>query len=199
MQRWQGKVNGILEEMGFNPQQKVMTTTEPLICTEALIRTQPTNFGQLACESMQQAFPSADVCIINSGAMRLDDNLSGTIIEYDILRTFPYGGPTVSMDIPGKDLNNILNIGLIENQGEGGYFQIKGVSGEKDKWLIKGTPLDANKTYQVVLLEFVAQGKEARLGMLSNFTYEKPAQLTISQQSVPNDIRSIVIAYMQSK
>jgi len=196
--RWQNQVNGILEEMGYEPDRKLMEAGAPLVCTEALIRTQQTNFGQLTCRGIQMAFPAADVCFVNSGSMRLDDNLSGTIVEYDILRTYPFGGAIVQMEVPGKDLQTILNIGLDDNYGEGGYFQILGVTGKRDAWQIKGVPLDLQKKYTLALPQFVAEGKEARLGILANFEFEKPEQLKIGFRTVPNDIRNLVIAYMQN-
>ena len=128
--------------------------------------------------------------------MRLDDHLEGIIIEYDVLRTFPFGGPLVPMEIPGKVLNTILNTGLIANQGKGGYFQIPNVSGQKNAWRIKGEALQEDKTYILALPESVAQGKEARLSVFADYTYVKKERLTMYGQEVPNDLRNVVIAYM---
>lgn len=45
---------------------------------------------------------------------------------------------------------------------------------------------------------FVAAGKEARLGMLANFSYQQPEELMMNGQAIPNDIRNMVITYMES-
>lgn len=195
--RWQQQVGKILIEMGFQPEERLMKTKEPLVCTEALIRKQATNFGQLTCQAIQMAFPTVDIPIVNSGSMRLDDNLSGQVIAYDILRTFPFGGALVSMEVPGKALNTILNIGLLDNQGEGGYFQLLGVEGQRDQWQIKGQALDMNKSYKIALPKFVAEGREARLELLADFPFEELEEVQIKGQSVDNDIRNVVIAYMK--
>ena len=166
--RWQSQVNTILIDMGFKPDQKLMKTQEALVCTESLIRNQPTNFGALTCEAIQAAFPDADVSLVNSGSMRLDDNLNGTIIEYDILRTFPFGGSIVEVEVPGSALNTILNTGLIANKNEGGYFQIRNVSGAKDAWKVGGKAIVATQNYKLALPQFVADGKEARLSIFGS-------------------------------
>lgn len=196
--KWKEKVNTILTEQGFEPEKVVMTTKEKLHCTEAMIRNQQTNYGQLAAAAVQMAFPNAEVCLMNSGSMRLDDDIDGTIKEYDVLRTFPFGGPMVSMEVPGKDLMRILNIGLIENKGEGGYLQVLNIGGKKDAWTINGQQVDANKKYSVAVPEFVAKGQEANLEIFKNFAFEAPDDLNMGNQSVPNDIRQMVIAYMET-
>lgn len=195
--RWQNQVGEILSSMGFDPQQALMKTKVPLVCTEARIRTQPTNFGKLTCEAILQAFSNVDIPIINGGSMRLDDDLNGQVIAYDILRTFPFGGAIVTMEVPGKALNTILNTGLLDNQGEGGYFQLLGVSGERDQWSLKNQPLDLQATYQIALPKFVAQGKEARLELLADYPFIELEQVSVKGQVVKNDIRNMVIAYMK--
>lgn len=194
--RWQSQVNSILEDMGFHPNRKLMKMTEPLVCTEAIIRNQQTNFGALTCEAIQTAFPDVDISFINSGSMRLDDNLSGTIIEYDILRTYPFGGPIVQMEVSGTDLNTILNTGMIDNKDEGGYFQIRNISGKKDAWKVGGQAIDTNKKYKLAMPQFVAEGKEARLSIFADYTFVKKDTLEINNTKVPNDIRNLVIEYM---
>ncbi|GAB5551038.1 MAG: 5'-nucleotidase C-terminal domain-containing protein [Saprospiraceae bacterium] len=195
--RWQQQVGKILTDMGFEPQQSLMKTKVPLVCTEALIRTQPTNFGKLTCEAMLQAFPDVDIPIINSGSMRLDDDLNGQVIAYDILRTFPFGGAIVTMEVPGKALNSILNKGLLDNHGEGGYFQLLQVSGQRDQWSIKNQPLNLEATYKIAIPKFVAEGKEARLELLADYPFIELEKVRVKGSVVKNDIRNIVIAYMQ--
>lgn len=197
VEKWQGKVEDMMQNMGYDPGQELMTTETPLVCTEANIRSQPTNFGKLTVEAFEAALPGADVYFLNSGSMRLDDNLVGTITTYDILRTFPYGGPMVRMDVPGKTLRLILQIGLVDNRGEGGYFQIGDqVSAGSDGWLIKGKTIEEGKMYNLVLPEFVAQGKEAGLSLFSDYTYDKQERLEVAGAELKNDVRDIMIWYL---
>lgn len=196
VEKWSGNVNDILEDQGYEPNRKLMIADTPLECTESKIRTKQTNFGSLTTKAMANAWPGGDIYLINSGSMRLDDDISGTVVEYDVLRTFPFGGAIVKMDLKGEVVNQILNIGLFDNNGEGGYFQIFKVTGERDKWKINGKALDKNKTYSVVLPEFVAQGREANLELLSDFDYENKESFQISGNTVKNDVRNIVIQFM---
>lgn len=197
VEKWQGKVGDMMQNMGYDPGQELMTTETPLVCTEARIRSQPTNFGKLTVQAFEAVLPNADVYFINSGSMRLGDNLAGTVTSYDILRTFPYGGPMVRMNVPGKTLRQILQIGLVDNRGEGGYFQIGDqVSRGTDGWLIRGEAIADDKTYKLVLPEFVAQGKEAGLSLFSDYTYDRQDLLKVEGTALKNDVRDIVIWYL---
>ncbi|MEM6379684.1 MAG: bifunctional metallophosphatase/5'-nucleotidase [Bacteroidota bacterium] len=198
VERWQNKVAEIFVGMGFQPNQKLMKTDEPLVCTESVIRTQATNFGKLTCKAVLQAFPDVDVPIVNSGSMRLDDNLNGQVVAYDILRTFPFGGALVTMEIPGRTLNQILNIGLIDNHGEGGYFQLLRVEGDRDQWQVNGRAIDSNAKYKIALPKFVAEGREARLELLADYPFTELKEVQINGRAVKNDIRNLVIAYMET-
>lgn len=198
VEKWQKDAFGIMNEMGFQPNKQVLTLKEPLVCKESLIRTQPTNYGKLTVKAFANAISDADVYLINSGSMRLDDNLFNVVTEYDVLRTFPYGGSIVTMELKGQDLQKLLQIGLVENKGEGGYMQQLNVSEENGQFSVKDKVIDLNKTYKVVLPSFVAKGLEANLGFLKNFDFQEPKQFQINGQSVKNDVRDIVIAYMLS-
>ncbi len=194
---WQNKVNEIMDKMGYDPDQKVLFAETPLICTEAKVRTQPTNYGTLTCEGFQSVWPDADLYLINSGSMRLDDDISGTVTEYDVLRTYPFGGTIVSMELPGKVLADILQIGLVTNIGEGGYFQTLKVDRNGGQWHVDGKPIDPAKTYKVVLPQFLADGKEQNLEVFGNYKYQEAPDFTVQGTKVKNDIRDIVIYYMQ--
>jgi len=194
--KWSGNVNSILEGMGYQPSRKLMVADTPLECTEAKVRTRQTNFGSLATKAMANALPGGDIYMLNSGSMRLDDDISGTVVEYDVLRTFPFGGGIVKMELKGDVVNELLNTGLFTNRGEGGYMQVFKVDGDKDNWTVNAEPLDFSKTYSVVLPEFVAEGREANLGMLADYSFESKDNLNVGGTSIKNDIRNIVIQFM---
>jgi 2',3'-cyclic-nucleotide 2'-phosphodiesterase (5'-nucleotidase family) len=196
--KWQGKVDQIMKSMGYVPGEQVYYAHEPLECKETDVRSRPTNYGHLTVASFDAAWPGADVYLVNSGSMRMDDDILGTVTQYDVLRTFPFGGPIARLELPGNVLEKALEIGLLTNRGEGGYFQIKDVENINGKWHVKGNPIDIGRQYKVVLPEFVASGKEANLGFLKDFKYEKAETLTIQGKPVRNDVRDLVIAYLKS-
>ncbi len=201
VQKWVKKQDKLLREMGYTPDEMVMVTTEPLICTESAIRSQQTNFGRITLEAFEAAMPGADVYMLNSGSMRLDDNLSGTITQYDILRTFPYGGAIVRVNIPGDVLSDILTIGTVDNKTEGGYLQINHVTGTPGHWKINGDVISSKREYSVVMPKFLASGREANLEMIGNYLTKKmiPNTFSIDGRTVKNDIRDMVIDYMKHK
>lgn len=198
VQRWQEEVNAIMQEQGYEPGEQLMYTELPLECTEAVIRNRQTNFGQLTLSAFEAAWPGADAYLINSGSMRLDDNIQGYVTQYDVLRTFPFGGGIALMEMPGSVLRELMQIGTVTNRGEGGYMQYAGPDWEGEQWLLNGQPLRDEATYKVVLPQFVAAGKEANLGMLSEQPSETEAAFGIKGREVRNDVRDLVIDYMRS-
>lgn len=197
---WVNKQDEILRATGYDPDQMVMATKVPLVCTEAIIRNEQTNFGHITLEAFEAAMPGADLYVLNSGSMRLDDNISGTVTQYDILRTYPYGGPIVKIDLPGAVLSKVLTIGAVTNKGEGGYLQVNYVSGTPDHWKIRKQAINPKKTYSVVMPKFLASGKEANLEVIGNYLTKKaiPKSFTIGSRTVKNDIRDMVIDFMVS-
>jgi len=195
--KWLAKAFTVMEEMGYKPGREVLKLKQELVCKESLIRTSQTNYGKLTMDAIAAAIPGADVYFINSGTMRLDDNLSGLVTEYDILRTYPFGGKLVSITMPGNALAEVLNIGLEKNWGEGGYLQVKNV--ELADYTVDGKAIDPAKTYTVVLPEFVAKGYEANLEVLGEYyKNDGEKELMIDGETVNNDIRDLVIRYMLS-
>jgi 2',3'-cyclic-nucleotide 2'-phosphodiesterase (5'-nucleotidase family) len=195
--KWDKRVDTLIVSMGFNSREALMTTSTPLLATEHAIRGSQTNYGRLTNEAFRWACPDADVYLFNSGSLRVDDDLSGTITAYDVLRSFPYGGPLVRMTLPGNILQQLLDIGDTQNRGEGGYLQRLLVEGRAGQWQINGVPLDYTKRYRIVLPEFVAKGREANLGFLQDYSYRKEERLR--EGSLRNDIRDIVIAYLKTQ
>lgn len=194
--RWLGQVDGIAKGMGYQPDRKLLEAKSPLICTEVKVRSEQTNYGKLTAEAFEFVWPDADVYLLNGGSMRLDDNITGTVTEYDVLRTFPFGGPVARLHLPGAILKQLLDIGLVKNRTEGGYMQMNHVEVSGTGYRIRNTPLDQNKTYSVILPQFVADGKEANLGFLKDFPAESREQFDTRGAAVKNDIRDIVIRYM---
>nr|MBX2870794.1 5'-nucleotidase C-terminal domain-containing protein [Saprospiraceae bacterium] len=193
----QSKVDKLMSEMGFDPNGQVLQLSQALVCKEALIRTRSTNYGRLAAMAMSEAIPGADVYLLNSGSMRLDDNLSNVVTEYDVLRTFPFGGSIVKMKIPGIRLQQLLDTGLKTNIGDGGYLQLIQAESNSGAYLINGKALEKEKMYTIVLPQFLAKGREQNLEFLGEYTFEETPALDMYGAKVTNDIRNIVIAYFK--
>lgn len=193
--KWLTRAYSVMEEMGYAPARQVLQLTAPLVCKESLIRTSQTNFGQLTMDAIAAAMPGADAYLLNSGTMRLDDNLSGVVTEYDILRTYPYGGKLVRVELPGDVLAYVLETGLRANFGEGGYLQVKNV--DVTDLTVGGKAVEETNSYTVVLPEFLAKGLEARLEILGKyFDGEVADQVSIHGEAINNDVRDVVIAHM---
>ena len=195
--RWQSKVDDLMSDMGFDPNRELLELSQPLICKEAWVRTRPTNFGRLTAVALSEAIPGADVYLLNSGSMRLDDDLSNVVTEYDILRTFPFGGAIVKMQLPGDQLKKLLVIGQQTNRGDGGYLQLIQAEESANGYLINGAPLDQKRLYTIVLPQFLAQGREQNLEFLGKYSFDKMTEFDMYGKKVKNDIRNIVIAYFQ--
>lgn len=195
--KWLGQVYGLMTDMGYDAERVVMTMDEPLVCKEYLIRTSQTNYGQLTMASIARAFPDGDLYALNSGSMRLDDNLFNTVTEYDVLRTFPYGGNFVTLEMPGDMVSKLLQTGMKTNYGEGGYLQLLGNNAEGTA--LNGKAIVSTQTYKVVMPAFMAGGNEANLEFLKDYLKSEPvATVKIGDKTIKNDLRDLVINYMQT-
>lgn len=196
--KWLGAVDEIAQNMGFKPERPLMVAEQTLVCTEAVIRTEPTNYGALTNRAFEAVWPEADVYLLNSGSMRLDDNLQGTVTEYDVLRTYPFGGAIVKMELSGTEMSKLLKTGLFINKGEGGYFQTLYVEPAGQTFTIRGKTIEPDQKYTVVLPQFVAEGKEANLDFLADLDFETKKNFELADgKTVNNDMRNIVIYFME--
>ncbi len=196
VEKWQAYANKSMTQMGYTPSRIIMNAKTPLECTETAIRSRPTNYGKLAASAFATVWPGADVYLLNSGSMRVDDNLSGDITEYDVLRTFPFAGTIVKTEMTGDALKQMLDIGLQNNIGAGGYFQIQRVEDRGGQWYIGGEALNPTRKYTVVLPRFVAEGNEGGLAMMKNYQFQELPSFTVNGVAVKNDVRDVVIYHM---
>jgi 5'-nucleotidase len=197
--KWVSKVDQTLRNNGYQPEQKIADLRETLQCKESDIRTRQTNFGGITVKAMEYVMPGADAYLINSGSMRLDDDIAGTMTVYDVVRSFPFGGGFARQELPGAELKNLLNAGLEKNRGEGGYLQVGNISKVGDTWMVKGKAIDDKQSYKIVISSFVAGGSEANLNFMSKYPADEPKTVTTSKgKQIKNDVRDVVIEYMSS-
>ena len=127
VKKWTDIANKSYASLGFNATKVTMQSGEPLDGREAYITTQQTNFTKLIILAMEQASPAADVCIINSGFIRVGDILQMPVTQYDVIRSLPFGGSIMEVDMKGSLLIKILNVGK-KNVGSSGFLQYSAVT-----------------------------------------------------------------------
>lgn len=192
---WNSIAFAAMEEMGFEPEKVVTTLNEPMDGLEDHVRSKPTNLGQSIAQSMHAMFPDADVAVISGGSIRLDDYLEGSISEYDVLRTLPFGGGIGTCVMKGTELLTLLETGTVTNKGIGGYLQMDGAVKHNGEWLINGEQVVHDQEYTVVASDFLLAGKESNLEIFADYPNEAPDTLN----GLTNDIREIYIAYMSQQ
>ena len=183
-----------------DPYQIIYHTDVPLEAREYLIRNQPTNFGKMVTAAMTAAAKEpADGAILNSGTIRIDDQLTGDIFAIDMFRAMPFGGDIAEVVMKGSLLQKILDIGQI-NRGTGGYLQWDNIEfdAENKIWMVKGEPLDPGKNYRIMTTYFLMTGRETRLDFLKD---DHPEIISVDRApkddpvDIRADIRKVVIDY----
>lgn len=110
----------------------------------AIIRAQQTHLTDALCNAMTSA-TNTTICVFNSGAIRLDDQIAGTITEYDILRCLPFATNLMTVNINGSSLVKVLTRGLA-NINTGMFPSYAGIeyNSTEEKWYLQSTkrPLD---------------------------------------------------------
>jgi 5'-nucleotidase len=89
----------------------------------------------------------------------------------------------------GNRLKEVLEIGQT-NKGSGGYLQTANVEWNENQgiWEVGGKPLDMDRTYSVVMNDYLLKGEEKNLGILG----ERDENLSVSQKNII-DIRKALI------
>ncbi len=194
--KWQSKAHKSMLKLGYEPEAIVVKLNETLDGREATIRYEPTLLGKAIAKAMLEACPEAQIAFINSGSVRIDDQLSGQITQTDILRILPFGGDIRLSTWTGADLLKVLDIGLHTNKGIGGYLQYDGLYQIRNRWYVGKEPIDPARSYKVVVPSFLAEGREANLDFLKEYPFNDiDTQKNIQK---PNDIRHILIHYLQN-
>ncbi len=150
---------------------------------------------------MEAASPDADVAILNSGSIRLDDVLHPPLTQYDILRSLPFGGGILEAEMKGSVLKKILDAGRI-NSGIGGFLHYSPnvvYDSSSNQWNFKQAAIPDDKIFKVALTEFLLTGGETNLNFLTKdnpaITKVYPAYTGITDSR--SDIRLAIIRYIE--
>ncbi|MDX2283909.1 MAG: bifunctional metallophosphatase/5'-nucleotidase [Bacteroidia bacterium] len=194
---WESRAYQAFLAQGFRLDEPVAQIAVPLDGLEAHVRTQPTNLGQALAEACFRSAGGADLALINSGSIRLDDYLQGEITQFDIIRALPFGGKVLGVDMKGSLLRQVLDIGLGANRGAGGYLQTHRVVRAGDTWVIGGAALDDKRVYRVAIGDFLMTGQEKNLGFLLP---THPDVLRVNEPaagSIGSDVRKALIEVLK--
>lgn len=187
-------------DKGFDPLAMVYDLkTDVLDGREETIRYGESALGYLIANSMYDVSPGADLALFNSGAIRIDDELTGEITQYDIIRVLPFGGKILHAEMKGSLLRQVLETGW-NNKGSGGFLQYYGVEQTADGWKVRSQPIDNEKVYNVAIADYLLSGMEQNFGYL---TKENPGIVKVTtpdpadKNDLRNDIRFAVIEYLK--
>ncbi|MEL6923931.1 MAG: bifunctional metallophosphatase/5'-nucleotidase [Bacteroidota bacterium] len=203
--RWNQIADESFRKDGFDPNEVVAVLKVPLDGRESSIRHKQTNLGSVVANAMMRvAKESPDGAILNSGSIRVDDQLKGNLTQFDIIRTLPFGGKIFEVEMTGKLLKQVLDTGLA-NKGTGGYLQLSKIkydSNLKQGWTINGQPLSENTNYKVAISDFLLTGLEAGLDFLTKDNadilniYEPTSD---DRNDLRNDIRLATIEFLKAQ
>lgn len=195
---WESTAYEAFQSSGLNLTAPVCSLETPLDGREVTIRTRQTNLGAALTTSMYLAAGDADCAIINGGSVRIDDFLSGQITEFDLVRTLPFGGSILKVDMKGSLLQKVLEAGQA-NRGNGGYLQLYQAEKKAEVWLINGIELVPDQKYRVAISDFLLTGLESGLGFLTADNNEVIAIIRPGTESPLRDIRLVLADYLKKQ
>lgn len=190
---------GFLDK-GFDPLKMVFDLKkDTLDGREETVRYSQCAMGYLIGNSMYDAAKDVDLAFFNSGAIRIDDILTGEVTQYDIIRVLPFGGKILKAELKGSLLKQIIETGFSQ-PGSGGYLQYYGMEKTAAGYKVKGDPIDDNKIYKAAVSDYLLTGMESNFGYL---TKENPGIIKITEpdpadkNDLCNDIRFAIINFLE--
>jgi len=126
-----------------------------------IVRAKPAAMGVLIGRATMEK-TKADFAVVNAGSVR-DSLAAGKITYKDVLRVFPFGNTVVTVDLGGTEVMDYLNTVAKMAVGSGAFPQFAGIklvitAGAVTSASIKGAPVEAAKTYRMVVNNFQAVG-----------------------------------------
>lgn len=203
VKKWSDIAERNYASIGFDAKKIIRTKGEPLDGRESEIRIHPTNLSRIIISGMEAAAPQSDIAIVNSGSIRVDDILQLPISQYDILRSLPFGGSMVEVEMKGTLLIRILEAGR-KNIGIGGFLHYSptlSFNSTQNSWIFKDKPVDPVKNFRVAMTDFLLTGGEANMEFLKKENPEiikvYPVETALSDPR--SDIRLAIIEYMENQ
>lgn len=143
--------------------------------SEEVVRNQESAWGNWLADQMRTAFPTvpADVAVLNGGAIRIDDAITGEIRWEHLARTFGFPTRVGLVWLRGRDLKEtVLERAVSGGRGEGRFLQVSGLRYAFDRSrpanqrvtsveIQRGAawePLDDNRVYIVAVPDYLFAG-----------------------------------------
>lgn len=197
---WEEKAYTSFRNAGFEPSRIVVTVTDTLNGMENSIRYRQNSLGRAVTQGLMMG-GSPDASFVNSGSVRIDDIVTGTLTELDVIRIMPFGGRIVELTLKGDLLLRILK-GNEGRRGLGGYLQLHEDFSESapGAWSLRGKAIEPGQTYRIRTIEYLAQGNENGLEYLNpkdpSYLRSEPV---LDTDGKPLDIRKALIAQLQKQ
>ena len=128
-------------------------------------RTGECPLGDFVADALLRSTEGAEVAVLNGGGMRIGLP-GGAITRGDVLAAFPFGNMVATLNLRGSDLRAAIAYGL-SRVGRGAFPQVAGMRirvkpGGPDIAVRDAAgafkPLDPERTYRVVTLDFLRRG-----------------------------------------
>lgn len=198
--KWVNIANENYASLGFDASDVVLAGGQPLEGREDIIRQDTSNLTNIVVAAMEKAAPEADLVMINSGAIRVDDILEPPVTQYDIIRTLPYGGHIMEVDMKGSLVTQVLDAG-IKNRQNGGFLQYSSsLNYANGGWNLAGKAIDPDAVYRVGIADFLMTGSEANMGFL---TKDNPGVINVypapGEHDLKRDVRLAIIDYLKTR
>lgn len=196
--KWTRILDDKVREIIPDPYEVIYTTQIPLDGRESQIRHQQTHMGTMFTSGMMASSKhQATAAILNSGAIRIDDELEGGITSIDIFRALPFGGVLFDVEMNGRLLLEVLNYSL-SSKGNGAFLQLSQITYQEGQWLLAGQPIIADQSYMIVLNDFLLAGSDIPFLTPKHADIKnvfKPAEGDTAD--LRSDIRKAIIDYMK--
>ncbi len=196
--KWITIADWSLRDQGFNPNEILATVNEPYDGRESEIRFRSTNLTRMIAKAISIAAPGTDGSIYNSGGIRLDDELIGTISQYDVIRTLPYGGKILIAEMRGLLIKKAIEESY-EHKGNGCFLQFDKIEkNAKGEWTINNGMLKDDYVYKIAVNDYLVSGLQQYLEFLND---KNPDIIKISSpeesDSLRQDLRKAIINYLR--
>ncbi len=129
-----------------------------------IVRSRPTNLGQLILRAMMER-TGADFAVINGGGIR-DSMPAGRLSYKDVLKVAPFGNTIATIDMSGQEVLAYLAATAKMSPGAGAFAHYAGVQmlvqgGQAQDVRIGGQPLQPGRNYRLAVAHFTAAGGDA--------------------------------------
>jgi len=192
--KWSKILMSKISEIVENPNKVIYYSDIPLDGRESSIRHKQTNLGEICVKSFYLASENVDAAIMNSGSVRLDDQITGNVTPIDIFRALPYGGKLVQVEMKGSLLKKLLDESE-SRQGNGAYLQrYKLAQDSYENWMIDNTMIDVNETYTIAMSAFMLSGYDYKY-----LTRDNKDIVKIHEDKNGEDLRIPILRYLKNK